>query len=203
MPSYITADEVKNYARLSDEDLGYTIADELDAFINELIVSAESLVESYCNVPRGYFEAGGMSFTNQLYDYRVPVYLRYRPVLSVSTVEVNEAGYGQTPSWTTLASTDYLLNLLEGSVRLILKFPAQEFQSVRVSYMAGFSAVPETIKYVARQICSNALHVILQRKVSPIVRVDDWAVRLVLNEAFTQELKQLLNPYVRHFGGVG
>jgi hypothetical protein len=200
--TYVTPDEVKSFAKINYEDLGYSTDAEYEAYINELIVHCESLVESYCNVPRGYFAAGGMSFTEK-YDYKEPIYLRHKPLISVSKVEINKAGYGQTPNWEEIASTTYLVNPLEGSVRLLTKFPATELQSVRITYTAGFSSVPQTVTYVVKNICSNFLHTVLQRKISPVIRIDDWTVRLVLNEAFTPELKQLLAPYRRRFAMVG
>ena len=81
--------------------------------------------------------------------------------------------------------------------------PAVIEQSVKVSYTAGYNTVPSIIAYVTAQICANILHIILQRKVAPVIRVDDWAVRLLLPEAFTQELKEILSPFVRRNVSVG
>jgi hypothetical protein len=55
--------------------------------------------------------------------------------------------------------------------------------------------VPQAVKYVSLQLCSNILHGILQRKVSPIIQTGDYTIRLVIPEAFTDELKRLLEPY--------
>jgi len=203
MPNYVTAEEVKTFAKLSYEDLGYSDEEQYDAFLNDLIVAAESLVENYCNVPSGYFKAGGVTFTDQVYNYRYPIFLRYAPVINVSAVKINTAGYGQTPSWVTLETTEYVVNTEAGCVYLVKRVPAATLQSVKISYTAGYTTTPEVVKFVVKSLCSNMLHEILQRKISPMVRVDDWTVRLLVPDCFTRELKAMLEPYMRRFVGAG
>jgi len=203
MPNYVTAEEVKSFAKLTYEDLGYADEEQYDAFLNDLITASESLVEQYCNVPSGYFQAGGVSFQNQLYDYRYPIFLRYTPVISVQSVEINTASYGQSPNWVTLETTEYVVNAEAGCIYLVKRIPAVTLQSVRVSYTAGYSSTPEVVRHVVKALCSNMLHEILQRKISPLIRVEDWTIRLVVPESFTNELKTMLTPYVRRTIGAG
>jgi len=201
---YTSPDNVKNLAKLSYTDLGYSSNAEFEAFINDLTTYAQSVVDSYCNVPSGFFDAGGLTFTDQPYDFRHSLQLRYYPVLSVSAVKVNTAGYGQTPNWKTLDSTDYIVDEHAGVIHFVSgTIPAVTEQSVKVSYTAGYNSVPNTIAYVTAQLCANLIHIILQRKISPVIRVDDWAVRLVLPEAFTRELQFMLAPFVRRVVSVG
>ena len=123
--------------------------------------------------------------------------LLYYPVLSVSKVEYNNQGYGVTANWVTVTEPDYIMNLSSGQLMLVNKVPAIVEQSIRVSYTAGFSSTPDDIKQVCIQVCCNMLHGILQRKVSPQVQVNEMVIKLVAVEAFNEELKGMLRPYVR------
>jgi hypothetical protein len=108
---YTTPDEVKSFAKIKKEDLGYGSDAELDSFIDQVIAYAENLIGDYT---------------------------------------------GQ--NWTA-------------------------------------ENVPSTVKYASIQLCSNILHGILQRKISPIIQTGDYAIRLVIPEAFTPELKAILEPH--------
>jgi len=201
--AYTSVDDVKALAKIGYDELGYGSDAEYEAFINDLITYAESIVDNHCNVPSGFFNAGGLSFTDQLYDFRYNLQLRYYPVLSVSAVKINKAGYTQTPDWETLDSTDYIVDKNAGIIHFVSDTPAIVEQSVKVSYTAGYSSTPSTIAYVTAQLCSNIIHIILQKKIAPVIRVDDWAVRLVLPKAFTRELQFMLTPFVRRAVSVG
>ena len=199
----VAADEIKSFAKLTYEDLGYSSDSEFEAFLNDLVDHISGVIENHCRVPAGFFEAGGLSFTDQLYDYRNPLDLRYKPVISVSSVKVNKAGYGQAPDWQTLGSTDYIVDYEAGLIWFVADYPAVQLQSVKVSYTAGYAETPQIVKFVALQLASNILHIILQRKISPVIRVDDWTVRMIIPEAFTAELQAMLDPYVRRVVSVG
>jgi hypothetical protein len=202
--TYTSVDDVKALAKINYDELGYDSDAEYEAFINDLITYAQSVVDNHCNVPNEFFNAGGLSFTDQLYDFRFSLQLRHYPVLNVSAVKINTAGYGQTPSWKTLDSTDYIVDEHAGIIHFVSgDVPAVEEQSVKVSYTAGYSSTPSTIAYVTAQLCSNIIHIILQKKIAPVIRVDDWAVRLVLPEVFTRELQFMLAPFVRRAVSVG
>lgn len=201
--SYVSAEEVKAFAKLSWEDLGYASEDEFDAFLNELVAYAESVIENHCKVPKGFFKPGGVNFTDQLYDFSYSLPLRYKPILSVSSVKINTAGYGQAPNWQTLDPKEYVVDGQASLIHFVGRVPATQLQSVKVSYTAGYAETPQVVKYVALQFCSNLLHMILQRKIAPVIRVDDWAVRIAIPEAFTAELQAMLQPFVMRVVSVG
>ena len=200
---YTTAADVRDYCKITYEDLGFADEATYTAFIEGLINIAERIIDDYCGVPSMFFKAGGLTFTEDLYDFRCSLSLRHKPIISIEKVEVNTAGYGQTPSWVQLETKEYIADLQAGIIHFISKFPATELQSVRVTYTAGFTETPQTVGYVAIQFCSNVLHAILQRKISPAVRVDDWTIRVLIPEAFTPELKNMLAPYVRRAVSIG
>lgn len=201
----VTADEVRLFSRLSYEDLKYDSESEFEAYINELIPLAEGLVEQFCHVPRSFFEDEGYTVTNLVHDYRDDwIHLRYKPVVSVSKVEVNTASYGSAASWSELSSSEYVLAKERGLLKIVGGTkPAEMLQTVRVSFVAGYSVTPQAIKYVVLNICSNIIHAMLQRKISPVMRVDDFTIRMIIPDAFSADLQRSLAPFVLHQVFVG
>jgi len=197
--NYINSYDVKTLAQVTYKDLDFNTDGDFEAWLdNELIPQIEAAIDTYCGVPSGFFKAGGTTFTDERYDYdRSGIQLKNYPVISVTKVYYNKAGYGQSEDWEEIDSTDYILYPEEGIIILTEDVPAVKERSIKITYEAGYSAVPDAVKHVCAQLCANYLHLILQRKVSPVVRVDDWAVRMVLPEIFTSELKMVLSPYVR------
>ena len=204
MVTYCLNTDVKAYSKIAYTDLGYASDSDFNTFLDSLIVLAQSMIENFCRVPTGFFASSGLAFTNEFHDFQYPwISLLYYPVLSVSKVEYNNQGYGVTANWVTVTEPDYIMNLGSGQLMLVNKVPAIVEQSIRVSYTAGFSSTPDLIKQVCIQVCCNMLHGILQRKVSPQVQVNEMVVKLVAVEAFNEELKGMLRPYVRRLVVVG
>ena len=201
---YCSKTDVKDNSKISYSDLGYATDALYDTFLDTLIVLADGIIDNYCRVPAGFFEASGLALSNELLDFCYPwISLLYFPVLSVSKVEYNSAGYGQAAVWVTITEPDYVVKLREGLLMLVNKQPSVIENSVRVSYTAGYSAVPSAIKQVAIQLCCNAVHVILQRKINPTVRADDLNLKLLSSDILTRELQTMLGSYVRRSLGVG
>lgn len=61
----------------------------------------------------------------------------------------------------------------------------------------SFEEPPQTIKLVTALIVVNMLHIILQRKINPMVQTTSFVVKTIEGEAFTEGLKEMLNPYKR------
>lgn len=201
---YCSKDECKGHSKIVYTDLGYASDALFDTFLDTIIGLADGIIDNYCRVPAGFFEASGLVLTSELLDYCYPwLSLRHFPVLSVSKVEYNSAGYGQAAVWVTVVEPDYMVKLPEGLVMFVNKTPAVIENGVRVSYTAGYSAVPSAIKQVAIQLCCNVLHVILQRKINPVIRQDEFTLRLLSSDVLTRELQTVLSPFVRRQTGVG
>ena len=201
---YSTKDDVKAYSKIAYTDLGYASDSAFNTFLDSLIGLAQGIIDTYCSVPSGFFDAAGLSFTNEMLDYRYPwIDLRYYPVISVSKVEHNTQGYGITPLWVEVSSQDYIINAQTGQIMLVNKIPAIAEQSVRVSYRAGYNAMPDAVEHVCLQLCSNLLHEILQRKISPVMRVEDMTLKVLMPNAFTRELQVMLTPYIRKMVACG
>lgn len=200
MPSYTDKQRVKDFAHVTYSDLNYDSEAEFDAFVNDLIERAESVIDNFVDVPDGFFADGGVTVTDEYHDLLDTdkyVTLDYKPVISVSTVSLNVAGYGVTKSWSDVAAASQYLYPKDGLLFLYnLSFTVSE-QNIKVTYVAGYASTPRDIEFVTEQLCANVLHDSLQRKVSPIVRVDDWAVRIIHPDVFTKELKAMLRRYRR------
>jgi len=196
--TYTTISLVKTTAMIGYSDLGFSSDADYENYISSVIEMVEGEIDSYCNRQRGFFGAGGVAITDELYDFPEDgiIFLNNYPVLSITKVELNKAGWGAADDWQEISSTDYVIIKKRGVLKL-LEYPGREEESVRVSYVAGYESTPLPVKYVATQASVNFLHGVLQRKISPVARVDEFTIKLVLPEAFTQDLYRKLDPYKR------
>jgi hypothetical protein len=199
--SYITKDELKLESQLVKKDVGFASDGEFDGFLDNAIIHAQGAVEEYCGVPANFFSPNGYIVTDELCDY-IPdgiVDLKFRPVLAVQKVEVDQAAVGSASDWLTLAANDYIAQLNAGIIHLINSFPARLINGVRVSYTAGYMVTPPAVKNAVLESASNLAHTILQRKLSPTVRVDDYTLKLVTPNTLTSEVKRGIDKYKRRF----
>ena len=56
--------------------------------------------------------------------------------------------------------------------------------------------VPEAVKNVCLRLTSNMISLAIQRRDSPIIKVNDWQIRTVSSEIFTDDLKKDLIPFI-------
>jgi len=201
--NYISSYDVKMLAQISYEDLGFNTDGDYETWLDEdLIPRVEGIIEKYCDVPSGFFVAGGVAVSNELRDYREDgISLKYSPIVIITKVEINTAGCGSTETWS--ATTKYVENLDLGTIRIVSVSPGCDDQGVRVTYTAGFVALPSAVEYACIQLAANVLHATLQRKISPTVRVGDFTIKLVVPSCFTKEIKELLKPFTRMKVSVG
>lgn len=196
--TYITVKKARTLAQMKMEDLEFDTDSEYEATVNDLIVHAQSIIDNFCDVPTGFFEAGGVTLTDEYHDLKRTnsyVSLRYKPVISITTASVDTAQYGSASSWSVVAEANRRVDLVSGALYFYnLTFYVIQ-QNIKVTYVAGYAATPGDITYVAGQLVANALHDALQRKVAPVVRIDDWAVRMSGSKIFTKELQDMLRRY--------
>jgi len=199
MGNYVSASEVKQFSKVTYRDLGFTSDTEYDAFLEGLISQIERAIDNYCRVPSGFFKAGGLSFT-EIHDWNDEgeIQARYVPILTLTRIELDQAGYNQTADWTEIPSTYYYAKNEFGIIKIVGKTPGHVENSVRITYTAGYSAVPDDVKLAALMLTSNFLHLILQREAGASLNVGDFSSRLVeIKEAFSDEVKGLLSSYRR------
>jgi len=196
MGNYISASEVKEYSNVSYQDLGFASDTEYDAWLGNLINQIEKAIDNYCRVPSGFFKAGGLSFT-EIHDWKEDgeIHTRYYPIITLTKVEMDQAGYNQTADWAEISSTYYYAKNEYGIIKIVGKSPGHVENSVRITYTAGYSAVPDDIKLAALMFADNLLRLLLGLE---DVRIDEVSIRYrEVREAFTDEVKAFLKPYRR------
>lgn len=196
MGNYISASEVKQYSNVAYQDLGFSSETEYETFLDDLINQVEAVIDDYCRVPHGFFEAGGLSFT-EIHDWNEDgiIQTRYYPILELIRVELNLAGINQPANWTEISEIYYHVKKEFGIIRIVGKSPGHVENSVRITYTAGYSAVPEDIKTAALTIASNMLKSMM---FSDEIRIGDLTIEPQIPEGvFTAEVKMLLAQYKR------
>ena len=196
MGNYISASEVKQYSNVTYQDLGFASETEYEAFLDDLINQVEAVIDDYCRVPRGFFKAGGLSFT-EIHDWDEDgeIHTRYYPIITLTKVELDLAGINQPANWTEISSTYYYAKNEYGIIRIVGKSPGHIENSVRITYTAGYSAVPEDIKTAALILAKNMLKSMMT---SDEIRIGDLTIEpQIPQEIFTAEIKTILAQYKR------
>ena len=196
MGNYISASEVKQYSNVTYQDLGFASETEYEAFLDDLINQVEAVIDDYCRVPRGFFKAGGLSFT-EIHDWDEDgeIHTRYYPIITLTKVELDLAGINQPANWTEISSTYYYAKNEYGIIRIVGKSPGHIENSVRITYTAGYSAVPEDIKTAALTLAKNMLKSMM---FSDEIRIGDLTIEpQIPQEVFTAEIKTILAQYKR------
>ena len=201
MGNYISASEVKQYSNISYQDLGFASETEYETFLDDLISQVEAVIDDYCRVPRGFFKAGGLSFT-EIHDWDEDgeIHTHYYPIITLAKVELDQAGHNQSADWTEISSNYYYAKNEYGIIKIVGKSPGHVENSVRITYTAGYSAVPDDVKLAALMLADNVLRMILQRTLGSSMSIGDFKSSLTeVKEAFSDEIKGLLSCYRRRF----
>ena len=199
MGNYISASEVKQYSNITYQDLGFTSDTDYETFLDNIISRVERAIDNYCRVPSSFFKAGGLSFT-EIQDWKEDgeIHTRYYPILTLTKVELDYAGYNQAADWREISSAYYYVKNEYGIIKIVGKTPGHAENSVRITYTAGYSAVPDDVKLAALIYASNILQNLLFRLSGETVDVGDVRIRNVeIKEAFSGEVKGLLSSYRR------
>lgn len=56
--------------------------------------------------------------------------------------------------------------------------------------------VPKAVENVCLRLVSNMITFMIQRRDSPIIKVNDWNIQTVSSNIFTSDLKEDLEPYI-------
>lgn len=155
---------------------------------------------------------GGVSFfphhrTQQQFHFDPPrdlpvdhVFLKFRPVKSVTTVHESRAGKDQVFDATTeISSDDFVVIPDQGLIRLLNGFRFdQGYQSIQVVYKAGFSPTPNDIKL--------ALLIVIDQFVSKIgkaslksEKLGEYSYTLKDIAAQANDIDFLIGPKIGHY----
>lgn len=171
----ITAYDVKILSQIAYDDLGFNTDGDYETFLEaDIIPIATKIIEDYCGVPSGFFDAGGVTIADEYYDSDGSghLWLKYRPILSVTAVAYNEKGLTEAPSWVSLAegpgvNKHYLVYAERGLIFIYDKVPPEGKKNIKITYKAGYSSTPVSVAEIAKQLSANMLRGMLKRKITP------------------------------------
>lgn len=209
---YCTVAKAKEAAGYAYTELGFADDNAYETFISECIDRASRFIDRYCQRNSDYFNGGatiteyhdGKSASAALYtgtdranksairEYQ----LRQTPVISITSVSVNSATIGSSDSYT--ATTSYRSDLSNGRIVFAQgSEPAEGQLNVRFIYVAGYSSVPDEIRWACEDLVANAIKKNYEDQVNSRVRFTKPAAVSSFNNSsiFTAEIKEMLKPY--------
>lgn len=85
----------------------------------------------------------------------------------------------------------------EALCEVITKWISQSESLIKSYTNNNFTdTIPEAVKNVCLRLTSNMITLAVQRRDSPIIKVNDWQIRTVSSEIFTDDLKKDLAPFI-------
>ena len=160
--------------RIKDR-LAITVSD-LDTVIKRMMYGATDFIQKLCSTPS--FKRA--TYTDQIYNgsdtnsdsRKNMLILKCAPVVSVSAVKYN-AGSQASPSWVTMSSQDYTLDIETGILHFSGTIPAG-IANISVTYVAGylvdftdeFNNVVHTLPYELSDLCDRLVTKALKRRES-------------------------------------
>jgi hypothetical protein len=200
MPYSLPAD-VENYAQLnktatgaeSYKQFGFATQALFDAWVATLIAWADQAINDFCQ--RDFYRHPATSGeATELFDGDETTMLTVNwPIISCSQVEIR---YG-TKTFGVFTPLPIQFWQPEARwIRLTRHMP-RGYNNIRVTYAWGYATVPGTVAMASVRIVSNLLQGALQRSTSPIIKIGDYNIQLLQEEAFTDEIKQTLEAYRR------
>lgn len=210
MATYTSTDNVRDETQIGDEDIGFQDETQYEDLLNELILYAERIIDNYCRVPSGFFVAGGLTITDEYHDHKGSgvIYLFYYPTV-LTTLSVNTALITAVPTWVALtahpaAASDFISYpeyRHQGKVYIYNRAPSSGYRNIKVTYKAGYAAIPADVTQVCNEIVANIVRGILKRKLTPLdlsrIVIEGGDIQAVFAEGakLTESQKSLLDSY--------
>ena len=74
---------------------------------------------------------------------------------------------------------------------------AQDLINVYTNRSYTDETVREAVKNICLRLTSNMVSLAIQKRDSPIIKVNDWTIQNVSSDIFTDELKHDLKPFIK------
>ena len=74
---------------------------------------------------------------------------------------------------------------------------AQDLINVYTNRTYTDETVREAVKNICLRLTSNMVSLAIQKRDSPIIKVNDWTIQNVSSDIFTDELKHDLKPFIK------
>jgi hypothetical protein len=131
----LTLAEYKNYSHITNNNA--------DARLTQIILSAEKY---FLNRVKRIIEQD--TITDELYDgdNTNELVLKNYPIVSVTELQIND---------NIIDVDDYAIYNSEGIIKLKNSIFLRGIQNIKITYVAGFSAVPEDIKMAIAEVVSR------------------------------------------------
>jgi len=210
MATYTTVADVRDETQIEHEDIGFQDETQYENLLDELILYAERIIDNYCKVPSGFFIAAGLTITDEYHDHGGSgvIYLFYYPTV-LTTLSVNTALITEAAVWVALtaspaADSDFISYpeyRHEGKVYIYDSVPSSGYRNIKVTYQAGYAAIPADVSQVCNEIVANIVRGILKRKLTPqdLTRIvtDGGDIQAVFAEGvkLNESQKSLLDSY--------
>ncbi len=216
---YCTIANAIEHSGITFNQLGLADDAALTDYASRLVTKASRLIDRFCNVPDTFFYGGatvteyksGKEFdgvdsyphTNRsaiFNDWRRVFMLDYAPVISVTSVAENTASSGATPSWSTIASTSYVVTSSTGKLVFAQSSePDEGDDNLRIVYVAGYATLPSAIEMACEELVGNTLKTAVKNLLNASYRFGGRAQAIEVQPAidFTDSVKQMIEPYKR------
>lgn len=211
---YCVIDDIKEMAPIIYQDLGFDEESTYDKFIDRLISRASRRIDRYCNRPDDFFY-GGSTVTeyhdgqatrstylhqetemSDVYNLKRRTYfVDHTPIISVTSVHENEAAIGATDSWSAITKYRYDSN----TGRFVFaeqSAPDEGIKNVRIIYVAGYSIVPDEIKWACEELVANSIKALVQQGLNAKIRfARPTPIAFSTPEVFTDAIREKLDSY--------
>lgn len=116
-----------------------------DNLIKRKINQATRMIEAFCSLPEDHHFKQA-TYTSEEYDGsgRSQLVLNMRPVTLVTSFQARDTSQNDD-SWTDVESEFYFASNTDAGVIDLLFSPASRYSSYRVTYVAGYSTIPDDL----------------------------------------------------------
>jgi hypothetical protein len=124
--------------------------DDVNVWINEI----DSYIDNLAN--RKFAVSGYEELYH--YDREAFLFVRYTPLVSVTTLEYNTSSNGSAPVWVTLTeNTDYIVDLRKGMIVLLTSTYNYGcgYNKFRVNYVSGYTTLPMNVQMLATKLVTQ------------------------------------------------
>jgi hypothetical protein len=195
------------------QELNFSSQDDYESYVGRLIDRASRQIDRFTRRPSGFFNGGasiteyqdGEPFQSGVYSDTVRAakneirrklyHLGQSPVVSISSVAHNNNSMGASPVWDT--TTDYQLDTATGEVSFASSVTINDgIKNLRFVYVAGYASVPDEIEQACEELVANAIKKATIDNLNARVRFGKpSAISMTNKEVFTDEIKEMLEPY--------
>jgi hypothetical protein len=198
---YTNHTDVENFSQFNKtasgaetyKHFGFTAQAAYDTWVDTLIAWADEGINDYCqrDFYRHPVDSGEAA---EVFDGDETTMIRLNfPILSCSQVEIR---YGTKTYGVFVTLPVQFWQLEKRWIRLTRHMP-RGYNNIRVTYAWGYVTPPSIVTMSSVRIVSNMLQAAFQRSASPIIKVGDYNIQLLKEEAFTDAIKADLEPYRR------